>query len=79
HNLTARPLVLDDSAIIELEVESRSQNFLVSLDGRSYTMPCSVKLQITKADHCVKAIKRPGHTFINTLRKKLMWGVDPRG
>ncbi|MDD2611748.1 MAG: NAD kinase [Bacteroidales bacterium] len=79
HNLTARPLVLDDSAVIELEVESRSQNFLVSLDGRSYTMPCSIKLQITKADYCIKAIKRPGHTFINTLRKKLMWGVDPRG
>lgn len=79
HNLAARPLVLDDSAKIELEVESRSQNFLVSLDGHSFTMPCSVKLQVTKADYSIKAIKRPGHTYINTLRKKLMWGIDPRG
>jgi len=79
HNLSARPLVLDDSAIIDLEVESRSRSFLVSLDGYSFTMPCSVKLQVTKADYCVKAIKRPGLTFVNTLRKKLMWGIDPRG
>jgi len=79
HNLTARPLVLDDSSVIDLEIESRSQNFLVSLDGRSFTMPCSVKLQITKADYPIKAIKRHGYTFVKTLRKKLMWGIDPRG
>jgi NAD+ kinase len=79
HNLTARPLVIEDSAVIDLEVESRSQTFLVSLDGCSFTMPCNVKLQITKAEYPVKAIKRQGHTFINTLRKKLMWGIDPRG
>lgn len=79
HNLAARPLVLDDSSVIDLEIVSRSQNFLVSLDGCSFTMPCSVKLQISKAGYSVKAIKRHGHTFINTLRKKLMWGIDPRG
>ncbi|MDD4922896.1 MAG: NAD kinase, partial [Bacteroidales bacterium] len=79
HNLAARPLVLDDSAVIDLEIESRSQNFLVSLDGCSFTMPCSARLQITKADYSIKAIKRHGHTFIKTLRKKLMWGMDPRG
>lgn len=79
HNLSARPLVIDDSVVVDLEIESRSQNFLVSLDGSSYTMPCSVKLRITKADYTVQAIKRSGHTFINTLRKKLMWGIDPRG
>jgi len=79
HNLAARPLVLDDSSVIDLEISSRSQNFLVSLDGCSFTMPCSAKLQVSKAGYSVKAIKRHGHTFINTLRKKLMWGIDPRG
>lgn len=79
HNLSARPLILDDSAIIDLEIESRSQSFLVALDGCSFTLPCSARLQITKADYGVKAIKRPGHSFIQTLRKKLMWGLDPRG
>jgi len=79
HNLTARPLVLDDSVVIDLEIESRNQSFLVSLDGSSYTLPCSARLQISRADYAIKAIKRQGHTFVSTLRKKLMWGVDPRG
>lgn len=78
HNLTVRPLVIDDSSVIDLKVESRSKNFLVSLDGHSFTMPCEAKLQIVKAAYSVKAVKRMEHTFIETLRKKLMWGIDPR-
>jgi NAD+ kinase len=79
HNLTARPLVLDDSSVIDLEVESRSQNFLVAIDGISKPVSADDKLQILKADFVVKAIKRQENSFIHTLRKKLMWGVDPRG
>jgi NAD+ kinase len=79
HNLTARPLIVDESSVIDLEVESRSQNYLVAIDGLSVTMSCIDKLQVSKADYSVKAIKRQGNTFIHTLRKKLMWGIDPRG
>lgn len=78
HNLTIRPLVLDDQSVIDMEVESRSQNFLVSVDGNSFTMSCASKLQVCLADYTVKAIKRIGHTYVETLRKKLMWGIDPR-
>lgn len=78
HNLTVRPIIIDDSSVIDLEIESRSQSFLVSLDGNSFTMPCSVKMQVSLADYTIKAVKRSNHSFIDTLRKKLMWGVDPR-
>ena len=79
HNLTARPLILDESSVIDLEVDSRSQNYLVAIDGISVTMSCIEKLQVTKADYTIKSIKRQGNTFIHTLRKKLLWGIDPRG
>jgi NAD+ kinase len=79
HNLAARPLVLDDSSVIDLEVESRSQTFLVAIDGISKPVSADDKLQIVRADFVVKAIKRPENSFIYTLRKKLMWGMDPRG
>lgn len=79
HNLTARPLILDESSVIDLEVESRSQNYLVAIDGISVTMSSTDKLQITKADYTIKSIKRQGNTFLHTLRKKLLWGIDPRG
>lgn len=78
HNLTVRPIVVDDTAVIDLEIESRSQNFLVSLDGQSFTLPCTAKLQITQAEYQVMAFKPKDHVFLQTLRQKLYWGMDPR-
>lgn len=78
HSLNVRPLVIPDSTIITLTVESRSDNFLVSLDGRSEVFPQTIKLTINKADYTTKVIKRHTHTFYQTLREKLMWGADAR-
>ncbi|WP_165020288.1 MULTISPECIES: NAD kinase [unclassified Dysgonomonas] len=78
HSLSARPLVVDNHCVITLEVESRSDSFLISLDGRSNVFSTGTKLHIKKADFTLKVVKRLGHTFYGTLRDKLMWGVDPR-
>jgi NAD+ kinase len=78
HNLTSRPLVVDDNSLISLKVESRSQTFLVSLDGQSQVFDEAVEINIRKADYKLKVVKRAGHTFFETLRDKLMWGEDLR-
>ncbi|WPP53481.1 NAD kinase [Catalinimonas niigatensis] len=78
HNLTVRPLVVSDESIISLKVESRSENFLLSLDSRSYTINTSTELIIQKSDFKVKLIKFSGSNFLNTLRQKLNWGLDVR-
>jgi len=78
HSLNVRPLIIPDSWIIELEVHSRSQNYLVALDGRSMILEHKTKLRISKADYTVKIIKQMDHTFFDTLKNKLMWGVDKR-
>jgi len=78
HSLNVRPLIVPDSWIIELEVHSRSQNYLVALDGRSKILEHTTKLSIRKADYSVKIIKQLNHTFFDTLKNKLMWGVDKR-
>lgn len=78
HSLSNRPLVVTDDCVLTLEVESRNQNFLVSLDGRSNIFTTGTKLIIKKADFTLSVIKRKENTFYNTLRNKLMWGVDPR-
>ena len=38
HTLNMRPIVLRDDWDITLDVESRSHNFLVAIDGRSETL-----------------------------------------
>ena len=78
HNLTSRSLVVDDSSIISLKVESRSHMFLVSVDGESRVLDESVNIQVRKDDYTLRVVKRIGHTFYETLRDKLMWGADVR-
>lgn len=78
HNLTSRPLIVQDDAKIKLRIESRSNSFLVSLDGQSQVCHVRTEIEVQKADYTLKVVKRKGHTFYETLRDKLMWGVDVR-
>ena len=79
HSLNVRPIVINDDWEITLDVESRSHNFLVAIDGRSETCKEGTRLTIRKADYKIKVVKRPNHIFFHTLRNKMMWGVDGRG
>ena len=78
HSLNIRPIVIRDEWEIMLDIESRNHNFLISVDGRSETCREGTRLRITRADYFVRIVKRCNHTFFNTLREKMMWGVDGR-
>ncbi len=78
HSLNVRPIVINDDWEITLDVESRSHNFLVAIDGRSETCREGTRLTIRKADYYIKVVKRPNHVFFHTLRDKMMWGADGR-
>ena len=79
HSLNVRPIVINDDWEITLDVESRSHNFLIAIDGRSETCREGSKLTIRKADYKIKVVKRQNHIFFNTLRNKMRWGADGRG
>ena len=79
HSLNVRPIVINDDWEITLDVESRSHNFLIAIDGRSETCREGSKLTIRKADYKIKVVKQQNHIFFNTLRNKMMWGADGRG
>jgi NAD+ kinase len=78
HSLNVRPLIIPDSWSIELKVDSRTGSFLVALDGRSQLLNLGTGLRISKADYTIKVVKQLDHTFFDTLKNKLMWGVDKR-
>lgn len=78
HSLNVRPIVIRDDWEITLDVESRSHNFLIAVDGRSETCREGTKLTIKRADYYVRIVKRCHHSFFNTLREKMMWGMDGR-
>ena len=78
HTLNVRPLVVPDNEAITLSVESRTGNYLVALDGRSFVSSCNKDISLRKAPFKTLVIKRNNHTFVSTLRNKLMWGADNR-
>lgn len=78
HNLTIRPIIVPDNCEIRLKVEGRGTNYLTSLDSRSVAVEFSTVLRIKKAGFKLKTLQLPDKPFFNTLRTKLMWGIDRR-
>ncbi len=78
HSLSIRPLVLNDNVRIRLKVESRSENFMVAIDGRSKSFQDTTSVEIVKAPFSIKIVRSPEHSFFATLRNKLLWGADKR-
>lgn len=78
HNLNVRPIVLSDKNSIKLKVADKDQLALVSLDSRFRAFDASISLIIKKADFKIKLIEPQSHSFISTIRTKLMWGIDKR-
>lgn len=78
HNLSARPLVIPDETEIHLKIDGREDEFLISLDSRIATLPNTTVITIKKAPFKIKMVELLGESFIDTLRKKLLWGEDKR-
>ncbi len=79
HSLNMRPIVMPDSVELTLDVESRSHNFLIAIDGRSEKCSEGTRITLSKAPYMVNVVKRRGMTYSQVLRQKMMWGADGRG
>lgn len=78
HNLNVRPVVVPDDSVLKLTVEGRSTQFLASLDSRSEPIDASTELIIKRAPFEINLIRLEHQNFLNTMRNKLMWGLDRR-
>ncbi len=78
HSLNLRPVVIDDEAVVKMKAESRSNNFLLAVDGQSTTLRQGTMIVVKKAPYAIEMIKLPGKRYFDTLRKKLMWAADTR-
>jgi len=78
HSLSVRPLVIPDKTNIELKIESRGKEVLLTLDSRITTISNTSKIYIKKCDFTIKTLQIIDQTFIKTLREKLFWGEDKR-
>lgn len=78
HNLNVRPIVVSDKNVISLEVEGRSHHYMATLDSRSVSIDSSFQIAIRKENYLFNLVRLNSENFLNTLRKKLNWGLDTR-
>jgi NAD+ kinase len=78
HNLNVRPIVISNHKTLSFKVSGRSDSFNMALDSRSQTTSSQSELIIRKADFRFNLINLDGQHFFETLRNKLLWGLDKR-
>lgn len=78
HNLNVRPIVISNNKSLQFKVTGRYDSFNISLDSRMSSINSSSEISIKKADFRFNLITFEGQHFFETLRNKLLWGLDKR-
>ena len=78
HNLTMRPIVMPDTSVVSLLINTRHNEASVSADNRTFKIANNTVLTIKKAKREIRLAVPHNISFFDTLRNKMMWGVDIR-
>ncbi len=78
HNLNVRPIIVSDSSVISFEIEGRHEQFFCTLDSRTESIDTTFQLAVKKSSATLSLVRLSDHHFLETLRRKLMWGADVR-
>lgn len=78
HTLTTRPLVLPSNRTLKIKSDDKSNNTLFSYDGVILPEETDLDVEISQSDFYIQLIQLPGQNHFETLRNKLMWGLDKR-
>lgn len=76
HALTARPIILPDTAMLEIRTFSDGHPYVFTADGNSTVLSQMERtITVRRADHTINLVKMLDKEYFQTLRSKLMWGA----
>ncbi len=78
HNFGMRPVVIPDTAQIELEIKTRQGKAMLAIDNRTYTLSKGEHITICRAEEQILLAVPHNISFYETLHSKMMWDVDIR-
>ena len=78
HNLSVRPIIVPEDYRVRLKLESRSKYFLATVDNRKEVFDMNTEIELNAANFRIKMLHLNNFSFYNTIRNKLMWGIDKR-
>lgn len=75
HSMSNRSLVVEDGSVIELSPSGENEEpILFSVDGRDILrIARDSVVRVTRHHESLRLLRLPGHSFYETLRKKLHW------
>lgn len=75
HTMAIRPVVVPEKATISVEILSRMDGILVTVDGQSGgRLGGGGRVVVRRSPHPVRLIRMPDQNFFSVLRQKLRWG-----
>lgn len=78
HTLTTRPLVLPNDKTLTIKYAKGANLTLFAFDGIIQPSESDFEVRIKKSEYSVRLIQLPEQNYFETLRNKLMWGLDRR-
>lgn len=78
HNLTMRPIVMSDSSVISIRVHTRGNAASISIDNRTWEIGDDAEFAVRLAERRISLAVPHNISFYDTLRDKMMWGIDIR-
>lgn len=79
HTLTTRPLVLPSDKHLKVTVQKQDHEVLFSYDGQIKEISdYPYEVNIKRSNFTIDLIELPNQSYFDTLRNKLMWGMDSR-
>jgi NAD+ kinase len=75
HMLTNRPLVIPDTARVEIDIAAGEEPVYLTLDGQiGFQLQPKDRVAIARSKNRVAFIRSPQKTYFEVLRSKLRWG-----
>lgn len=79
HTLTTRPLVLPSDKHLKVTAKKQDHEVLFSYDGQIKEISeYPYEVNIKRSNFTIDLIELPNQSYFDTLRNKLMWGMDSR-
>ena len=78
HNLNVRPLVVPDTARINISIQCRDDRAIMTMDNKTVEIDPSWTIEVAMAQFSLKRIRLSKSEFVKALTSRLFWGEDMR-
>lgn len=79
HNLTLRPIIVPDTALLRLVTHAQPQQFSLGMDSRRQRLAYGAEINLSRQDFSIRLVRLGHQSFFSAIHQKLGWGgVPPR-